>query len=224
VTPRLPGFLRHASVQQRVGSLASCAVLFALGAWMGFYTAAAFLGGVLAGTALGVLFWVETREPRRRAEQFPVTNAQKLGYLPLFFLVAVFLGCVAERVSDAPSAGCVRVFLGWAFFGSVGLLAAFDLLQLVRLCLFALRGGAPDRFLWRERQTGRAAMLGRTGVVTERLAPSGRVRLRGELWRAEAAGGQHLEAGREVVVLEVRGLTLRVGPGPRGGAGCSGSC
>jgi membrane-bound ClpP family serine protease len=57
----------------------------------------------------------------------------------------------------------------------------------------------------------RARLLGVRGRTVERLAPMGYVRVHGELWRAETAG-EEIAAGADIVVLEVNGLTLRVGP------------
>jgi membrane-bound ClpP family serine protease len=61
----------------------------------------------------------------------------------------------------------------------------------------------------------REGLLGARGRAVERLAPGGWVRVEGELWRAEAVGGQ-IEAGADVVVRGARGLTLRVEAAPPG--------
>ena len=58
------------------------------------------------------------------------------------------------------------------------------------------------------------ALVGRTAVVRTRLQPHGQVYLHGELWQAEAADGDDVDAGREVVVEAVEGLTLWVTPAP----------
>ncbi len=56
-------------------------------------------------------------------------------------------------------------------------------------------------------------MLGRRGIAKGRLAPSGYVQVRGELWKAELAeGSQPVEEGEAILVEEIRGLTLIVGP------------
>jgi membrane protein implicated in regulation of membrane protease activity len=66
-------------------------------------------------------------------------------------------------------------------------------------------------FLRRYRvQTGVEAMPGTTGEVVEACDPEGRVRVRGELWRARST--EPLERGAKIVVLGVDGLTLEVGP------------
>ncbi len=58
--------------------------------------------------------------------------------------------------------------------------------------------------------TGTQGMVGLTAVVVERLAPGGRVRLRGEYWNA--VSGTPLEPGTEVEITGVDGLLLRVRP------------
>ncbi|GAC1631745.1 MAG: hypothetical protein NVS9B14_04050 [Candidatus Acidiferrum sp.] len=59
------------------------------------------------------------------------------------------------------------------------------------------------------------AVIGRTGVVTKRIAPRdcGIVKIGSEEWRAELAqeDGAALEPGAEIKVLSVEGVTLRVG-------------
>lgn len=60
---------------------------------------------------------------------------------------------------------------------------------------------------------GALALVGRTAVVRTPLQPHGQVYLHGELWQAETDGSD-VEAGREVVVEAVDGLTLRVAPAP----------
>ena len=58
-------------------------------------------------------------------------------------------------------------------------------------------------------------LIGLPGVAVEPLAPHGYVRVRGELWRSEAAaGGAPILPGRPVTVAAVRGTTLLVRPAP----------
>jgi len=65
------------------------------------------------------------------------------------------------------------------------------------------------RFLRRYRvTTGAEGLVGERGEVVEACVPIGRVRVRGELWRARA--GEPLGAGRLVRVVGVDGLTLDV--------------
>ena len=59
------------------------------------------------------------------------------------------------------------------------------------------------------------AIIGRTGIVTKRIAPRdfGLVKIGSEEWRAELARqeGASLEPGAEIKVLSVEGVTLKVG-------------
>jgi membrane-bound serine protease (ClpP class) len=74
--------------------------------------------------------------------------------------------------------------------------------------------------------SGREALIGATGIATSDLAPSGQVRVRGEVWTAIAEGSS-IQQGDMVQVVSVEGLRLRVIKGvgdrdvesvPKGGA------
>jgi membrane-bound serine protease (ClpP class) len=60
----------------------------------------------------------------------------------------------------------------------------------------------------RKVQTGVENLLGATGEVTEALAPSGKVRVHGELWQARSSS--ELPRGEHVRVVAVKGLILEV--------------
>jgi membrane protein implicated in regulation of membrane protease activity len=69
--------------------------------------------------------------------------------------------------------------------------------------------------VWRAYDWDRAArtdtMAGLRGMAVEQIAPAGYVRVRGELWRAEAVGDRlPIQAGQAVTVRGSRGLTLLV--------------
>lgn len=70
-------------------------------------------------------------------------------------------------------------------------------------------------FVWRaydqHHEEGANAMIGAQGVAKERMAPSGYVLVRGELWKAELEkGSPPIEKGARVWVRKTRGLTLIV--------------
>ena len=72
-------------------------------------------------------------------------------------------------------------------------------------------------FVWRAYDWNRAgrsdSLIGERGIAKERLAPSGYIRIRGELWRAERFGeGPPIEAEQPVRVKKMEGLTLFVVP------------
>lgn len=202
----------HSSIQIRILSLVISGGLFVLGKLMGFFSWKALVAGAFLGLLLGVLFWVETRTPLYRDKQFPVTGSQKLGHSALFLLYAVFIGCVLEWILEVPSPAWTTDLLCASLNGLIGFVGAFTLAQLVRLWHYLLQGGVLDRFIWRERQTGKEGMIGRVGIVRERLNPVGKVFIRGELWDAEAKGNAPIEVGDRVVTERMVGLRLTVRP------------
>jgi membrane protein implicated in regulation of membrane protease activity len=202
----------HTSLQVRILSLLSNGILFVLGMRMGFLSWKGLLAGACVGLLLGALFWYETRDPLYRDRQFPVTGSQKAGHAALFVLYAVFIGCLLEWALETASPESTIDLLGFALDGLIGLTAAFTVTQIVRLWHYLLQGGVLDRFIWRERQTGKEGMIGRVGIVKERLDPEGKVFIRGEWWDAETEGGQTVEAGRRVVTRRMVGLRLVVAP------------
>jgi membrane-bound serine protease (ClpP class) len=67
------------------------------------------------------------------------------------------------------------------------------------------------RFLRRYRvTTGAEGMVGEAGEVIAACDPEGRVRVRGEIWKARCEAGAGV--GQRIVVRELDGLTLVVEP------------
>ena len=64
--------------------------------------------------------------------------------------------------------------------------------------------------------TGPAGMLGEPGVAVTELAPSGKVKVRGEYWDAIAQPGASVEPGAKILVIGIKGLELAVKPAPSG--------
>ncbi len=109
----------------------------------------------------------------------------------LLVLILVFV----QRWVDLPA---------WVFWGSIAIWVVKDAI------LFFFVRKAYD---WDHPQ-GVNSMVGAQGVAKERLAPSGYVQVRGELWRAELMeGSPPLEKGERVRIEGVRGLRLFVQPG-----------
>jgi membrane protein implicated in regulation of membrane protease activity len=93
----------------------------------------------------------------------------------------------------------------WIAVALVGLLVLKDLLIYPWVRSAYEEGGSGH--------VGPERLLGALGRTEEALAPSGYVRVAGELWRAEAEGRDtRIEAGQPVRVRDVRGLTLLVDP------------
>jgi membrane-bound ClpP family serine protease len=61
----------------------------------------------------------------------------------------------------------------------------------------------------RKTATGKEDLKGRTATVIETLKPQGVVAVEGELWNAKSKSG-NIEAGQDVIISEVKGLTLWV--------------
>lgn len=106
----------------------------------------------------------------------------------------VFILIFVKRWVDLPA---------WIFWGSVA--------------IWVVKDAILYPFVWRaydwDRPEGANSMVGARGIAKERLAPSGYVQVRGELWKAELMeGSPAIEEGEGVRVEETRGLTLLVQP------------
>jgi membrane-bound ClpP family serine protease len=91
----------------------------------------------------------------------------------------------------------------WIFWGSIMVWIAKDVI------LFF--------FTWRAYDTTAArpgrSMVDARGITQNRIAPSGFIHVRGELWKAEVwGGGRPIEIGERVKVINIKGLTLIVQP------------
>jgi membrane protein implicated in regulation of membrane protease activity len=120
----------------------------------------------------------------------------------LGFFLAPFAGgaLVAALVSGA-GGGDV---LSWVAF----LVVSITLLAALRPVALRHMRQAPRL------RTGTAALVGKTGMVTERISNDegvGCVRIDGEVWTARAYDEDEvIEAGKRVQVLEIRGATALV--------------
>ncbi|MFC1860736.1 NfeD family protein [Chloroflexota bacterium] len=63
--------------------------------------------------------------------------------------------------------------------------------------------------LHKKKTTGSEGMIGLNGEVIEPLKPRGIVKVGDELWKARTVD-IHIEAGEEVVIVSLKGLTLHV--------------
>ncbi|HLG06319.1 MAG TPA: NfeD family protein [Gemmatimonadales bacterium] len=138
----------------------------------------------------------------------------------VWFIAAVLL-LVAEMFTSGFWLACVAI--GCAVAGVVGLLpftgpitqgltfAAASLVSMVGLRPVLLRRFLPSGAT--ALRTGVDALLGRSGYVTERIAPghrTGRVVVEGEDWRGISLDNSVLEPGTRVTVIQVDGTTLTV--------------
>ena len=113
------------------------------------------------------------------------------------YAVLVLLYVLVEQITDLPA--CIA----WGVFG---------LWVLKDIVLFPFVG----RYYDPGYEKDRFSMIGLQGVVNKPLTPTGAVRIRGELWKAEVLDpGNTVDIGRTVTVRRIRGLTLQVTPEPQ---------
>jgi hypothetical protein len=57
-------------------------------------------------------------------------------------------------------------------------------------------------------------MIGKKGIVIERCAPEGLVRIGNEIWKGKSQTDKALEKGQEIIVVSKEGLLLSIEPVP----------
>jgi len=130
--------------------------------------------------------------------------------------ILVILGviCVIAELALGVMTGFDLALVGASLVagGIVGLLST-GILALLYFGLF--RNWLKAKLQVKHQPSNVDAVIGRTGVVTKRIAPRdcGLVKIGSEEWRAELAqqDGAALEPGAAIKVLSVEGVTLRVG-------------
>lgn len=123
------------------------------------------------------------------------------GLLSVGGVVAMFLGSLMLFDTMEPA---MRVSLS-VIIVAVALTALFFLLA-VGLGLKAQKARVA---------TGSEGLVGELGETASRLDPTGTVAVHGEIWKADSATGEPIEAGTTVEVVRVAGLRLLVRPAGR---------
>jgi membrane protein implicated in regulation of membrane protease activity len=122
----------------------------------------------------------------------------------------------------------VQVVMRYALFQIPGLVLLILILTLVRrwvdfplwffwgsVFIWIVKDAVLFPFVWRaydwSRSRGVHSLVGTEGIVEERLAPSGYIRVHGELWQAEMIReGPPIEKGEVVRIQGNRGFVLLV--------------
>ncbi len=139
-----------------------------------------------------------------------------------WLLIIGGLICVIIELSLGALTGLDLALVGGSLTagGVVGLLAgsarigllAGGVLAFVYLAIF--RSWLKNKLTVKTVASNVDAVVGKTGVVTKRIAPSevGMVKVGSEVWRAELAGADDAarDAGAKVTVQSVEGVTLKV--------------
>ncbi|HLZ44429.1 MAG TPA: NfeD family protein [Gemmatimonadales bacterium] len=123
------------------------------------------------------------------------------------FTAGFWLACLAV---GAAVAGVVGLIPGLGFISqgiafAVSSIASMAGLRPRLMRYFQLGPGT-------ELRTGVDALLGKNGIVTERIGPGvpGRVKVEGEDWRGASSDATVLEPGTQVTIIQVDGTTLMV--------------
>jgi len=124
-------------------------------------------------------------------------KVQSHGLLGIGGVISLILGSVM-LIETEPSFEFVRLSLS-VVIPTVMLTAGFF--------LFAI--GMGIRAQRRKPTTGREGLVGEIGVALDNLNPTGQVRIHGEIWNAEAEGGE-IPSGSQVKVLKVEDLKMKV--------------
>ncbi len=133
------------------------------------------------------------REKKKRGWSTRIIIRYGLLQLPAMALLLMAL-LLVQRWIDIPD---------WVFRGSIIVWIAKDVV------LFFFTWRAYD---WNGAGSNHS-MIGARGITQDRLAPSGFIHIRGELWKAEVwGGGRPIEKRENVEVREIIGLTLLVQP------------
>lgn len=178
-----------------------------------------FLGAFLLGASGGVLYgwlhwWQLTRKVARRDRRFE-RNKVFVSYLTF---AEVALAGVAYNHYLAIPLG-VAMLLAWlldvfsvhwwtVLAGSFG---AAGTAVLATCLVHNERHHGPLYYQYDNRWwQGAEGMVYQVGKVVQRLSPTGKVSVKGELWTAISCSGETIEVGEQVEVLSIEGLTLQV--------------
>jgi membrane-bound ClpP family serine protease len=122
----------------------------------------------------------------------------------------VFLRYLLLQIPGTAALAVILGLVGRGYGISPGLIVLI-------VVLWVLKDLAVFPFVWKsydaERPGISGVITGVEGTVVERLSPAGRIRVRGENWKAERIGGEEaIEKGAPVRVVGRSGLTLLVEP------------
>lgn len=128
------------------------------------------------------------------------------GVLGIGGVVSLILGGLLLMSDNPPEFGADFEVSKWVVYGlaaTLGTMVLFVFANIVRIRKLPA-------------QIGVETMVGRLATVRTALDPSGFVFLDGEYWTADSEGGDEIQSGERVVVIEVKGLRLKVRREPEG--------
>jgi len=121
-------------------------------------------------------------------------------FTPGFFVGSVAVGAMAAAVAAAAGGSATIQTLSMA----VGILITFIF---IRPIVYNFLGSSPSK------QTGVYALIGQEAIVLSQIrncTNEGRIKIRGEEWKACSLTGEIIEEGEIVVVKRIEGVTAYV--------------
>lgn len=116
----------------------------------------------------------------------------------------IYLGVLGTALFIGGIAGLIWQAFFWKAFAAAAVVALFG--SSILFYLFYRKTSTFNNI-----QVGSAALAGKSAIVTEKIDPikgSGKIRIENETWTARA--DEEIEAGSEVVVESLRGVTAMV--------------
>jgi membrane-bound serine protease (ClpP class) len=122
-------------------------------------------------------------------------------------LLKAWLIIAASLIDDAIILGLI--FLGlWAFHVEITWQLILIIVVIMVVFVFIMHKAVVPA-IRKRKISGSEGMVGTIGEVTEPLNPVGTVKIKDEYWQAKANRG-HIDAGEDVEVISINGLTLEV--------------
>ncbi len=176
---------------------------------------AALLLGLATGALYGPLHWWQlSRKVSRQDRRFERNKV----FVPYLTVVEIALTAVAYNHYLAIPLGLalLAIVLLDVFFAHwwIVLASSFGIVGTGALTACILRyerHHGPLYYQYNSRWwSGTEGMLYQAGKVVQPLIPAGKVTVKGELWNAVSLSGEAIDAGEQVEVLSIEGLTLYV--------------
>ncbi len=128
---------------------------------------------------------------------FVVDILMGLGGLPsIAGVISLIMGSFLLINTDAP-----YLRIAWSLIISVSVVVSGFLIIVVR-AVYKVHRTKP--------MTGRAGMIGETGVSSSALTPEDQIKINGEIWSAESVDGSSINKNKKVKIESIEGLTLKV--------------
>jgi len=128
---------------------------------------------------------------------FVVDILMGLGGIPsIAGVISLIIGSFLLINTDAP-----YLRIAWSLIISVGVVVSGFLIIVVRAVYKAHRA---------QPVTGKAGIIGETGVSLSVLTPEGQVKVYGEIWSAESVDGSRIGKNKKIKIESIEGLTLKV--------------